>query len=558
MEFKRKCLKVTIIIVVVIIIYAIISYIHDRRRSRVNTDWCDIAIIGGGVAGCCIARRLHEEHPHLRILMLERGGDFSSDRNVYNVARSLTAAYTAPYSEVLSCEFPQVAISAATMYGGGSSHNFSLCVRGSFEFYKENWNMCKEEVIRLSKKIETFEHPSDVRGCDGPVRVNELPVSINIMERIKPVLSRALELGLVEGTRVLQKSLDVARSTGPLRAPEEFSNVVIEAISKTKKVPIVEDYNDGITNCVTKNPQLFVDLRTGLRSSVDVTYLSSDFIARDSCYNLHQSKNMEVQRLIMEKGSCVAVESKNKSGNIKRTCVRKMAIMAAGGLYTPFILKRSGFNSSKIGEVNNHYGCTLIFQTDEDFNFSSGPMSFVPRNVGNTKREWQTVFGGKILVDPNVLDKVGLQPDDGNFTTMLTWILDPISRGSVGIKDNKIDIKLGYGDDNDSIIESLLWMYEIAKEIRRKYPSLKVVFPPEQDLISQTNLDKHIYDGLSSTDHYCSTVQCLDSNFLLEGTENVYVGDTSSFPAIPDGNTEFPTLIMAEKVSEGISDILQD
>jgi 2-polyprenyl-6-methoxyphenol hydroxylase-like FAD-dependent oxidoreductase len=37
-----------------------------------ETNFFDVAILGGGLAGGCLARQLHLEAPHLRVLVVEK------------------------------------------------------------------------------------------------------------------------------------------------------------------------------------------------------------------------------------------------------------------------------------------------------------------------------------------------------------------------------------------------------------------------------------------------------------------------------------------------------
>ena len=114
-SFFHKAVCVTIAIVVFIILYLLLSFIRKKRIKRAEMDKADIIIVGGGVAGCVAARRLHTAYPNKKILILERGKDESGDPNVYNIANAITAAFEQPYSELLFGDFPGVVVSSATM-----------------------------------------------------------------------------------------------------------------------------------------------------------------------------------------------------------------------------------------------------------------------------------------------------------------------------------------------------------------------------------------------------------------------------------------------------------
>lgn len=546
----NKLISVVIIVIVIIIVYVVLAALHDHNISKVDKSSADVIIIGGGVAGCITARRIHDAFPCKKILILERGKDHSRDKNVYNIANALTAAFVEPYSKVLFGDFPNVAISSATMYGGGSSHNFALAVRGSPNFYNQKWKdqleLSYDDLIPIFCRI------------NKKVGITPLPIKINLSTRIFPALGDAIKQGLIDGVRTLRHGLNVLANTGPLRADEEFSDNVVMAVNKLKKVPIVEDYNDGIGVCVSKSPYLFIDKNTGIRNSVDQAYLPS-FIRKRKNMNLAQSSGVE--KLIMNRGKCVIIQL--ESGKIINLKEDGIVVMASGGLCTPFLLKKSNVGNDEVGKnLINHYGCSLIFSTDEDFNFSSGPVCFVPRNKNGNKRDWQTIFSGETLTNPSLLEQVGLTLEDGNFTTMLSWLMDPKARGSVGIgSDEEIEVKFDYfnkQEDIDDNVAMLRWMYDVAKKLRKNYPSLEIIYPPERDLIEDDFdvLLQWCKDGITSTDHYsgtCALGKAVNSeDFKLIGLDNIYITDTSVWPGISDGNTQYPTMVMAEIASSRI------
>lgn len=49
----------------------------------------DVIIIGGGIAGCVLASRLHQNHPELSVILIEAGPDISQHPLVKNPAAPL-------------------------------------------------------------------------------------------------------------------------------------------------------------------------------------------------------------------------------------------------------------------------------------------------------------------------------------------------------------------------------------------------------------------------------------------------------------------------------------
>lgn len=155
----------------------------------------------------------------------------------------------------------------------------------------------------------------------------------------------------------------------------------------------------------------------------------------------------------------------------------------------------------------------------------------------------------------------------------MLWNLKPRTRGTVSVTPGstipKIDLNLfadGSFDDPESDLSSLIdgmrWMYTVVQELQKTYPTLVPVFPPVAVLEESDPavLEVYIKKGLSLTDHYCSTCKLgtvVDPNtFLLNGTENIHVVDTSTFPSISDGNTCYPCIVMAEIAAKRIGDLM--
>lgn len=626
---------VLIVIVIIVTVYTILCYLSDLRAGRIDPNAADIVIVGSGPAGCVAARRLHDEFPHLKIVLLERGADRHADPKVYNVAKALDIAYSAPYSEVLpdsassDVGLEELAnlkdlgvvpsLSTASMLGGCSSHNLSLTVHGTPNFYNGEWKkqlgIGYDKLSRHFHHIEEFsgisednnEHSSNrTRGQHGLIPIGQLPISVDKLTKIGPALRRAYgRHGAVEGTRILERTLHVAMHAGTLRAPDNISNAILQAIEETRPhVKIVDDYNLSYEACASKRPQIFVDETLGIRSSADVCYLGRTYL-EDQNRNLQIGQNKIVTSLDIINTNptehnlnvpirCNGVNWTDQDGKRGSTKLKKggRVILAAGALYSPLILLKSGLGSTnkEIGQnMMNHYGCTLIFQTRQNFNFSSGPVTFIPRHSEGASRDWQMIVGSGMLVDPHLLTRVGLTPKDGFFSNMISWIMDPKVRGAVrqsSSKDSKLPKETPWeqpitelnmytdGDVHDedsdirSIVESLRWMYSVVCNMRQDElfcndGDLQIVFPPE-DVLERDDLDE-LSDwakiGLSQTDHYsgtCSLGKVVDpKDFTVYGTTNIHVVDASTFPSIPDGNTEFPVLLMGEEAVSRIAKIIK-
>ena len=200
-------LNVLFVILVIIIVWIIIATVYNSLQHNDNvSSEVDIAILGGGTAGCVLARRLSEKYPNKNIVLLDRGKDYRNDRNVYRIETALTVAYSEPYSEVLTPDFPGIVCSVAKMIGGASAHNFGLVVRGSNEFYQNNWqtqlNLSSEELNAINVRISSL------------MDVMPLPVSIDLLARLLP----SLGVLFMKGIQEINQGIDVFSSCRTIKS----------------------------------------------------------------------------------------------------------------------------------------------------------------------------------------------------------------------------------------------------------------------------------------------------------------------------------------------------
>ena len=112
-----------------------------------------------------------------------------------------------------------------------------------------------------------------------------------------------------------------------------------------------------------------------------------------------------------------------------------------------------------------------------------------------------------------------------------------------------------------NLLEGLKFLYNSVNDIKQYNSSIKILYPPENSFNTDNDLIKYAKEGNTLTYHFCSTcslgkvVNPLD--FSIYNYNNIHVADASVFPSIPDGNTEFPTNLIAEIASERIINSIQ-
>ncbi|RAO72117.1 uncharacterized protein BHQ10_008129 [Talaromyces amestolkiae] len=144
----------------------------------------DYIIIGGGIAGCTLASRLHERNDSIKILIIEAGPDVAD----HPLTQSPLACFGAHFSP-LDWAFktvPQAHLdnrecynSAARALGGGSAINYGTWTRGSAADYNRWGELVKdrqwsyEGLLPYFRKTETHFKTTHadltVHGVEGPI-----------------------------------------------------------------------------------------------------------------------------------------------------------------------------------------------------------------------------------------------------------------------------------------------------------------------------------------------------------------------------------------------------
>jgi hypothetical protein len=561
-----RAITILIWIVIIMIIILIVKLNLDKStnvtypRRYIAGRKYDYIIVGLGTAGSVLTRRLSEYNPTARILVLERGRDQSQSPIIYNNANGVIAAYTKPYSEVLTNKSSPAPISVATMIGGGSSHNYGLVVHGSISFYKKEYpELTEYEIRRLWRQVR------------NTVEVSPLPVSVNLVDQIVPFLEQ-LDSNWWRNYLTARHSWTTYRSVGPLRASTCFSNILIDSLRSVSANPpvITKDYNYCHHDvCISADPQLYVSGATGLRSSADVAYLGGDYLTccgKKVTVVTDANVKMVSRSCDGKQATGIIWEDHYGISHSETLADNGRVILSAGAIHSPKLLFASGFNFT--ATLLNHYGTTLIFRVpvrDVGSDFSEGPLAFLNETAA-PNREWELVVGGSSLLNPALVPYPVTECIKSKwvYVSLLLWLLNPKIRGSVspsGEDTPFIDYPMfSHPDDVAQCKQGLVFMKSLYDKVKQTLHRAQLVFPPETSFLPgrDEELESDMIKGVTMTDHYSGTcASLLNTNFKhrfsLTDTPNLSVVDTSAARFIADGNTEFSVLVMAELASKILS-----
>ncbi|MGF6540501.1 GMC family oxidoreductase [Paraburkholderia youngii] len=538
-----------------------------RAVRRLEGEF-DYIIVGAGTAGCVLANRLTED-PGIRVLLLEAGG--KDDYHWIHVPVGYLYCIGNPRTDWLYKTQAEPGLNGRTLsyprgrvLGGSSSINGMIYMRGQREDYDEWARVTNDSTWSWNAVLPVFRRSEDhhgganeAHGAGGPWRVEKQRLNWKILEEFA----------------------QAAQQTG---------------------IPATDDFNRGDNTGVG---YFDVNQKRGIRWNASKAFLRPA-LKRE---NLTVITGAHTQRVVFDGRRCTGVEYRGADVDYVAKA-RCEVILSAGAVNSPQLLELSGVGNGArlqnlgieivqdlrgVGEnLQDHLQLRMAFQVQgvRTLNtmsahwwgklmigmqyalFQSGPMSMSPSQLGafaksDADDRSLTRPDLEYHVQPLSLDRFGEPLHRFNAFTASVCQLRPTSRGSIHIASADSSAPpliapnyLSTEYDRHVAANALrLTRRIVAAPALARYQPREILPGPqyqsEEELqqaagaVGTTIFHPVGTCRMGTTDDPAAVV---DNRLRVIGVEGLRVVDASVMPNITSGNTNSPTLMIAERASDMI------
>ncbi|MPZ87759.1 MAG: choline dehydrogenase [Nitriliruptorales bacterium] len=515
----------------------------------------DYIIVGGGSAGCVLANRLSAD-PSNRVLLLEAGGpDYRND--IFSIPASYSRPFRTAHDWAFQTEAQKHLHNRALYWprgkvlGGSSSINAMIYIRGNrldYDTWRDlgnpGWGF--DDVLPYFKKAEHNERGESAHhGAGGPLNVADL------------------------------------------RSPHPYTLRFLESC-RSLGIPANEDFNgteqDG---CGLYQ----VTQKDGRRCSTAVAYLAP---AMDRP-NLAVKTHAPVSRVLFEGQQAIGVAYR-QCGEEREARAEAEVILCGGAVSSPQLLLLSGVGPAGhlreqgvdvvadlpgMGEnLQDHLAVPLLTLTRKGASLLQAERPWHLLQFYLRKRGWLTsnVGEGGAFVRtrpgldapdlqfhfvPAAVEDHGLSEPAGHGYTFVPTLVSVASRGWIGLRSTNPDwaprIEPNYLEADEDL-EVLLAGCELSRQLADQaalVPYRDREYLPGPEVRTPEQLRDYVRAHAGTLYHPAGTckmgvddLSVVDPQLRVREVDGLRVVDASIMPTVIRGNTNAPTIMIAEKAAD--------